>query len=342
MNVLTNTWDESLLVATGGATLRSKLGPEPALGGTVLGTVGQWWVKRWGFSKDCIIAPFTGDNPASVVTLSTLGDAVVSLGTSTTLLLDIPPPALENPEPPHRFTTSHLLAHPTTAGASIAMLCYKNGALAREQVRKEYAEGHWHIFNEHVESGKAGNEGYMGLYFPLPEIIPPNVQGTFLFKDGSPVPSSSFPPNAHPRAILESQFLSIKSRIAAIMPSHTHVKTHTSHTKLHRLVLTGGSSQNPTFRQLAADLFGLPTFVAETKEAAGCGGALLALYAWWKAKPENNKKSFEELKEGLVVSEGIRKVADPDLGVSAIYNEIVEAYRQCEEQVVDLCAGKPV
>jgi hypothetical protein len=55
------------------------------------------------------------------------------------------------------------------------MLCYKNGALAREQVRNRYAEGDWTCFNELVEQTPPGNDGHMGLYFPLPEIIPPNI-----------------------------------------------------------------------------------------------------------------------------------------------------------------------
>ena len=112
------------------------------------------------------------------------------------------------------------------------MLCYKNGALAREQVRDQYADGHWTRFNELVEQRPVGNGGYMGFYFPLPEIIPPNVQGSFFFKvpqsdvcgsasEISTVAEPEFPVPAHPRAILESQFLSIRSRIAAILPKQS-------------------------------------------------------------------------------------------------------------------------
>lgn len=221
-----------------------------------------------------------------MVSLSTLGDAILSLGTSTTLLLDIPPSSTA----PARFTTSHLLAHPTSTTAFLAMLCYKNGALAREQIRASHAESHWHIFNERVEARPPGNGGYMGLYFPLIEIIPPNVHGSFFFKDGKSIPEADFPDEAHPRAILESQFLSIRARIAAILPKDAP--------RLRRLILTGGSSQNETIRQLAADLFGLPTYVAETKEAAGFGGALLALYAWWKER-NGGDGTFEELQDKL-------------------------------------------
>jgi xylulokinase len=50
MNVLICKWDESLLQICGGPELRSKLGPEPVIGGTVLGKINHWWVERWGFS----------------------------------------------------------------------------------------------------------------------------------------------------------------------------------------------------------------------------------------------------------------------------------------------------
>ena len=49
MNVLTHRWDDILLNACGGPELRAKLGNEPAHGGTFLGKVSNWWVKRWGF-----------------------------------------------------------------------------------------------------------------------------------------------------------------------------------------------------------------------------------------------------------------------------------------------------
>lgn len=152
------------------------------------------------------------------------------------------------------LTTSHLLSHPTNPDAQIAMLCYKNGALAREQIRDRYADGDWARFNQLVEETPPGNDGYVGLYFPLPEIIPPNASGEFFFrseKSGErPLPVDSIPSNAHPRAILESQFLSIRSRIADILPPDSP--------PLQRLVATGGSSANETIRQLAA--VGWPIF----------------------------------------------------------------------------------
>ncbi|KAJ7773252.1 hypothetical protein B0H16DRAFT_1511658 [Mycena metata] len=321
MDVLTCKWDDRLLNACGGSELRSKLGPEPVPGGTTLGKINEWWSRKWGFNPECIIAPFTGDNPATVVSLSAPGDALLSLGTSTTLLLSIPPADT----PPKRFTTSHLLAHPTTLDAQIAMLCYKNGALAREQVRDKYCERHWHLFNQAVENTPAGNNGRMGLYFPLPEIIPPNIVGSFFYEinQGKPSAVESIPSDAHPRAILESQFLSIRSRIAAILPPHAP--------HLHRLVVTGGSSGNETIRQLAADLFGMKVYVSQTKEAAGMGGALLAKYVWWRAA-RGGTGTFEEMMGGEVV--GMQCVAEPKSEVTKVYDGLVGLYQLCEEDAL--------
>lgn len=274
-----------------------------------------------------MIAPFTGDNPATVVALSAPGDAILSLGTSTTLLLSIPPTGT----PPKRFTSSHLLAHPTTYDAHIAMLCYKNGALAREQVRNKYANKDWTKFNELVEQTPAGNSGLLSYYFPLPEIIPPSVIGNhfFLAQSGKVkrLSEDAVSQEAHPRAILESQFLSIRSRIQAILPDHAP--------PLQRLVVCGGSSANPVIRQLAADVFGMKVFIAG-QEGAAEGGAQLARYAWWKEQ-NGGKGSFEEMRALDGSEEKMKCVAEPREKNVAIYTGLVEPYREGENMVVDIC-----
>ncbi|KAF9525340.1 D-xylulose kinase [Crepidotus variabilis] len=330
MDVLTGRWDDKLLEICGGPTLRSKLGPEPSVGGTTLGKISDWWSKKWGLNLDCIVAPFTGDNPATVVSLSAPGDALLSLGTSTTFLLSVSP----SDTPPKRFTTSHLLAHPTDFRGKIVMLCYKNGALAREHVKDKYANGHWHNFNELVEETPPGCNGHMGFYFPLPEIIPPNVVGEYFFTTNlvkttvkPPLPVESVPASIHPRAILESQFLSIKSRVAHILPENSP--------HLHRLVLSGGGSANHIFRQMAADIFDMDVYVSSTKEGASSGGSLLAKYAWWKKF--NPEGSFEDMTGGQVM--GLTCVAHPSKETAGIYDGLIDAYDACEEQVVKIWAS---
>ncbi len=38
-----------LLEVCGGPTLEGKLGEQPLLGGTIIGQIGAWWVRRYGF-----------------------------------------------------------------------------------------------------------------------------------------------------------------------------------------------------------------------------------------------------------------------------------------------------
>jgi len=217
------------------------------------------------------------------------------------------------------------------------MLCYKNGALAREHIRDRFANSDWHIFNQLVEQTPPGCNGTLGFYFPLPEIIPPNVVGEYFFttelmkttvKPPLTLSTGNVPRSIHPRAILESQFLSIRSRIAAMLPNDSP--------PLKRLVISGGSSQNLIIRQLAADIFGMDVYVSATKEAAGSGGALLAKYAWWKrTHPE---ESFEDMTGGEAM--GLLCVANPRREISEIYDGLVGIYDACEQQVVELWASK--
>lgn len=84
-------WDEKLLALTAGGNaddLKKKLGEVSEDGGKSFGTISKYFVKRYGFSKECKIIPFTGDNPSTILALPLRADdAMVSLGTSTTFLM---------------------------------------------------------------------------------------------------------------------------------------------------------------------------------------------------------------------------------------------------------------
>jgi hypothetical protein len=168
--------------------------------------------------------------------------------------------------------------------------------------------------------------------FPLHEIIPPNVVGDYFFKETTPI--LGFPDKKyHPRAILESQLLSIRSRVESIL-SHNEEAVK----GLKRLLITGGGSTNEVIRQMASDVMGLDVYVAESKEGGSVGGALLGLFAWWRS--QGNKGTFEDMKVGWKKdpSAGFRKVASPHHETSRIYGGLIEKYRRCEQRVVKYCA----
>jgi len=85
-------WHDGLLdlatEKTGAKELANKLGPVPEDGGGSMGKVCKYFVDKYGFNPDCDIAPFTGDNPSTILALPLQpSDAIVSLGTSTTFLM---------------------------------------------------------------------------------------------------------------------------------------------------------------------------------------------------------------------------------------------------------------
>ncbi|KAJ7650293.1 hypothetical protein FB45DRAFT_887503 [Roridomyces roridus] len=311
MDVLSCKWDDRLLEACGGSELRQKLGPEPVPGGTSLGPIGGWWTAKWGFSPDCIIAPFTGDNPATVVSFSAPGDALLSLGTSTTFLLSIPPRIRRRGGSLHPICS---LIQPLWTPKSPCYATKMAPSLANKCETKP-ANVTGNASTRRLKAPHQATTGTLDSISLLPEIIPPGIK-----PEERVAAAESMPAENHPRAILESQFLSIRSRITAILPPHAAT--------LHRLVVTGGSSGNETIRQLAADLFGMKVYVSHTKEAAGMGGALLARYAAWRAE-RGGTGSYEEMMGGEVV--GMQCVAEPRPEVTKVYDDLVSVYQLCEE-----------
>lgn len=79
----------------------------------------------------------------------------LSLGTSDTLLLGLPqagaPPA------------GHVLVGPTEA-PYMALLCFANGSLTRQNHRDRLAGNSWEAFNDLLRATVRGNMGYMGEY----------------------------------------------------------------------------------------------------------------------------------------------------------------------------------
>ena len=83
--------------------------------GHLLGSVGDFWVERYGFRADCGVVAFTGDNPASLAGLRVRpGDLALSLGTSDTVFA-----CLERPRP---ALTGHVFVSPADADKYMALL----------------------------------------------------------------------------------------------------------------------------------------------------------------------------------------------------------------------------
>ena len=77
--------------------------------------------------------------------------------------------------------------------------------------------------------------------------------------------------------------------------------------------LTGGGSKSGLWRQISADVFGVPVVGLATAEGAGLGGAIQAAYA-------DGKGSYEELCGRLVALDESTR-CEPDAETAELYRE---------------------
>jgi xylulokinase len=346
-----NKWSEPLLELTAGKDvvqeLLSKLGPVRQDGGGSMGAVSSYFVQRYGFSPDCQVAPFTGDNPATILALPLRPlDAIVSLGTSTTFLMITP---VYKPD-----ASYHFFNHPTTPGQYMFMLCYKNGGLAREKVRDTLpappasAKDPWAKFNEAVlatpplDVREPTDRAKIGLYFPLPEIVPNIRSGTWRYtvspsdhqdlQESKSAAASDWTPDKDARAIVESQALSMRLRSQKLVSSPRGSELPP---QPRRIYLVGGGSLNPAIALVMGDVLGGVDGVYRLDvggNACALGGAYKAVWAFERAEGE----TFDELigkrwrEEGAIsrVDEGYKQ------GVFERYGEVVPAFERMEGEIL--------
>lgn len=255
MNLASREWDHDLLDATA-PMLRVKL-PELAGAGSLVGPVAEYFVVKYGFSPECLVGVFTGDNPASLVGMGATspGQVVISLGTSDTFFAGMTQ-AFTDPR-----GYGHVFGNP--GGGYMCLVCFRNGSLAREALRDEYGLD-WSAFDRvALAQTPPGNDGNLMLPFFGPEITPrrnaerPARAGSASFVAGE------FPAQ-QVRALLEGQFLNMK------------LHTDWIGIDVDRILLTGGASRNDGIAQIVADVFGAPVERLAIANSAALGAAILA------------------------------------------------------------------
>lgn len=343
-----NQWNEDLLLLTAGSpagvdALRAKLGEVRQDGGGSMGGISPYFVQRYGFSRECQIAPFTGDNPGTILALPLRPlDAIVSLGTSSTFLMITP---TYKPDPAY-----HFMNHPCTKGQYMFMLCYKNGGLAREKVRDSLppvVDGEsdkWAHFNKEVlatppldVTDETKDRAKLGLYFYLPEIVPNIKAGTWRYEynplggDDDKLSEKTWPVEKDARLIVESQALSMRLRSQSLVYPHGGLPAQPR-----RIYLVGGGSLNPAIAEVMGSVLGGAEGVYKLDvggNACALGGAYKAL---WAMERGDNGETFDELigkrwkEEGAIekVDQGYRE------GIFQQYGGVLGAFGEMEERIL--------
>jgi xylulokinase len=186
------------------------------------------------------------------------GTAVVSLGTSDTMFAAMAAPRTD----PRGY--GNVFGNP--AGGFMALCCFSNGSLAREEIARRFKLG-WDDFARAIlEKTQPGNGGDMLLPYFVPEITPRlNAPAERWF--GSPDFVAAKKGDAAARAVVEAQALSMRLHSAFIGQPPA------------RILVTGGASKNPGILRVLADVFQAEIVPLRVSNSSALGGALRAAQA---------------------------------------------------------------
>jgi xylulokinase len=306
MDIRKKIWHAGALRATA-PDLKKKL-PPLAKSGEVIGKVSAYFAKRYGLNPEARATVWTGDNPASVIGLGLIreGMAAVSLGTSDTFF-----GTMKNCRVDGRGE-GHVFGSPT--GDYLTLICFKNGSLARENIRELYGIKDWKKFGGLLAATKPGNHGGILLPWFEAEIVPRvNRPGIHRFdldkKDAA----------ANCRAIFEAQMMSMRlhSQWMKVKPDCIYA--------------TGGASNDLALLQVMADVMNCRVLRIEISKSAALGAALQAAHGWLVAT--GKKPDWKNTTAGFttpVLNSEIR----PNKKAARIYDKLIEKYAACEREAL--------
>jgi xylulokinase len=306
MDIRKKIWHAGALKATA-PDLKKKL-PPLAKSGEVIGKVSSYFTKRYGLNPEARATVWTGDNPASVIGLGLIreGMAAVSLGTSDTFFGSMKKCRVDERGEGHVFGSP--------AGGYMTLICFKNGSLARENIRELYGIKDWKKFGELLAATKPGNHGGILLPWFEAEIVPrvnrPGIHRFDLDKKAAA---------ANCRAIFEAQMMSMR----------LHSKWMKA--KPDCIYATGGASNDLALLQVMADVMNCRVLRIEVSKGAALGAALQAAHGWLVAT--GKKPDWKNTTAGFttpVLNSEIR----PNKKAARIYDKLIEKYAACEREAL--------
>lgn len=296
MDIRSRQWSPEAQNATA-AELAKRMAPITPLERPV-GTIHPYFIKRHGFPSDCLVVPFSGDNPCSLVGLGIVepGQVALSLGTSDTLFACMQDLQVSTEGEGCVFVSADDRHY-------MALICFSNGSLAREAVRDRYGLD-WHGFTDILKNTKPGNDGRLMLPYFEPEIVPQAPAGVVRTQLDETDAAGNV------RAVIEAQAMSscIHSRWMGVDISSLHV--------------TGGGSANEEILKVFANIHGCPVHRGETTNAAALGAALRAY------RGHQPDVAWSTIVAPFCQSEGA--TIYPDAATRPVYDELIAAYADFE------------
>ena len=268
MDVRRRTWSKEVI----GAIDRKLANWLPPLSGSheAAGTLRAELAARYGFGADVVVSAGGGDNMMGAIGTGNVAPGVVtaSFGTSGTIYAYAAKPVVD-PE-------GEIAAFCSSTGGWLPLLCTMNVTTVTEQVRALFGQDHTAL-NAAVAGAPAGAGGLVLLPYLAGERTPnvPAGSGVLLGLN-----NQNFTSGHIARAAMEGVTMGMNYGLRRLAQLGVKAK---------EIRVTGGGAKSPVWRQLMADIFGVPVVAMVEDEGAALGGALQA--AWCVALRNGQKKA---------------------------------------------------
>ncbi len=292
LNIRTRKWDRELIDFIDPRVI--EMLPELGSSNAVHGMLRTELAAEFGFGGDVIVSAGGGDNMMGAIGTGNISPGVItaSFGTSGTLYGCASEPVID--------PQGEIAAFCDSTDRWLPLVCTMNVTVVTEQVRAWFG---WDL--QQLESQiRSARPGAGGISF-LPYL---NGERTPNLPKGSGVLHGMNGGNAHPaniaRAAMEGATLGLAyglRRFEDLGLTPTEIR------------LTGGGSKSEVWRQIAADVFGVPVVGLATAEGASLGAAIQAAHA-------AGQGTYEELCDRLVALDESSR-CQPDANLHGLYQD---------------------
>lgn len=268
MDVRTRTWSKDMINAID-KKLAAYLPPISA-SHEAAGTLRPALAAKYGLSTDVVVSAGGGDNMMGAIGTGNVESGVVtaSFGTSGTIYAFANKPVID--------PQGEIAAFCSSTGGWLPLLCTMNVTTVTEQVRALFGVD-VKALDESAAKAPAGAGGLVLLPYLAGERTPnvPDGSGVLLGLN-----QKTFNSGHIARAAMEGATMGMNYGLRRLAELGVKAK---------EIRITGGGAKSPVWRQMMADIFGVPVVGMVEDEGAALGGALQA--AWCVAIRDGNKKS---------------------------------------------------
>ena len=303
LDVRRRVWSEATMAAID-PRLAEWLPPLGAAAGEA-GTLLADRARRFGFSTEVVVSAGGGDNMMGAIGTGNVAAGIVtaSFGTSGTIYASAAKPVVD--------PQGEIAAFCSSTGGWLPLLCTMNVTAVTERVRGLFNFDHAAL-DAAVAATPAGADGLVLLPYLAGSAPPtlPDASGVLLG-----LSHRTLAPAHLARATMEGVTLGMNyglRRLAALG------------VKAREIRVTGGGARSPVWRQIMADIFGVPVVAMVEAEGAALGAALQA--AWCAARRDGrpNARITDFTSELVAPDEATR--CRPNRALAGRYRELQELH----------------